>query len=305
MNKINKKRYIGQTYSIKNRFYRHKNELLKNKHHNTHLQNAWNKYGIENFEFIILEYCDIELLNEREIYWIKFYDSFNNGYNQTSGDIGCRGYKHTQSEIAKMISSRNPKVVIQLDMDLNIVKEWESASQASKTLGVYKNAIINCCQKKNNVKSVKGFVWVYKEDFDNIDYNYYLIKSISIPKKVGQFDSNFNLIKIWDSIHSISKEFPNSSGSISQVCNHKRNSYKGFIWLFVDNNGKPIDNYDYTKIKVKRTQKVAQYDTSDNLIYIYKSIRDSCNHTGFNKKSISNACNKNTIYKGFIWKYVD
>jgi len=45
LNKINKKRYIGQTYSIKNRFYRHKNELLKNKHNNTHLQNAWNKYG--------------------------------------------------------------------------------------------------------------------------------------------------------------------------------------------------------------------------------------------------------------------
>ena len=305
INKINNKRYIGQTYSIKNRFYRHKYELSNNKHHNAHLQNAWNKYGCDNFDFRVLEYCNIDLLNERETYWITYYDSFKNGYNQTSGDVGCRGYKHTQTEIAKMIKIQNPKAVIQMNTDLHIVKEWESASLASKTLKIYHQSIIDCCERKNNVKSVKGFIWIYKDDVDNIDYNYYLNKNISVSKKVGQFDKNMNLLKVCNSIYSIEKEFPNAGGSVSQVCNHKKNSYKGFIWAFVDDNGKPKDDYDYSTINVRQIRKIAQYDTNKVLIHIYNSIREVCKETGYYKKSISNACKNNTIYKNYLWKYID
>lgn len=50
-----------------NRHCRHFGELNRNVHNNKHLQNAWNKYGEESFEFNVLEYCDVELLNEREI----------------------------------------------------------------------------------------------------------------------------------------------------------------------------------------------------------------------------------------------
>ena len=43
------------------------------------------KYGIENFEFSIVEECDKSLLDDRECYWIRFYDSYNKGYNCTLG----------------------------------------------------------------------------------------------------------------------------------------------------------------------------------------------------------------------------
>jgi hypothetical protein len=43
------------------------------------------KYGINNFSFEILELCPRIKLNERERYWVKFYDSYYNGYNQTEG----------------------------------------------------------------------------------------------------------------------------------------------------------------------------------------------------------------------------
>ena len=41
------------------------------------------KYGLENFTFEVLEECDAAALNERELYWIRKYDSYNNGYNAT------------------------------------------------------------------------------------------------------------------------------------------------------------------------------------------------------------------------------
>ena len=44
------------------------------------------KDGLENFTFEIIEECkkDSQILNEREKYWIKYYDSFNNGYNSST-----------------------------------------------------------------------------------------------------------------------------------------------------------------------------------------------------------------------------
>lgn len=53
--------------------------------YNGHFYKALRKYGVENFTFQIIELCRQDELNEREIYWIKYYDSFNNGYNQTIG----------------------------------------------------------------------------------------------------------------------------------------------------------------------------------------------------------------------------
>ena len=71
-NKINGKIYIGQSNNIYKRWYSHKNSLRRNVHDNDYLQNAWNKYGEENFEFSIVEICenDVDVLNSREQFYI-------------------------------------------------------------------------------------------------------------------------------------------------------------------------------------------------------------------------------------------
>lgn len=83
-NLVNNKIYIGQSVRIEKRWEDHK--FYSGKEH-TALQAAFKKYGISNFSFEVIEECPKEILDEREIYWIKFYDSYNNGYNLTKGGM--------------------------------------------------------------------------------------------------------------------------------------------------------------------------------------------------------------------------
>lgn len=85
-NKVNGKVYIGQTrYTIEFRWRQH----LHKKDH-TYFHNAIRKYGTENFIVEILEECNYEDLNSREIYYISKFNSFKNGYNSTIGGDGNR-----------------------------------------------------------------------------------------------------------------------------------------------------------------------------------------------------------------------
>lgn len=80
-NLINHKVYIGQTNNLNRRFAEHKSMSQDKK--NKILYMAFKKYGIENFSFEEIEY--VENYNEREKFWIAYYDSYNNGYNMTEG----------------------------------------------------------------------------------------------------------------------------------------------------------------------------------------------------------------------------
>lgn len=83
-NKVNGKSYIGQTrYTIEFRWRQH-----QHKKDNTYFHNAIHKYGIQNFNVEVLEECDVEKLNSREIFYIAKYNTFKEGYNLTIGGEG-------------------------------------------------------------------------------------------------------------------------------------------------------------------------------------------------------------------------
>lgn len=103
INTANSKYYIGSTQeSFIKRWKHHVGSLRRGSHKNTHLQNAWNKYGEDNFIFTILETCEVENCLEREqIYLNKFLNE--NCYNMNPLATGpCL----TEENIKKQAESR-------------------------------------------------------------------------------------------------------------------------------------------------------------------------------------------------------
>lgn len=92
-NKINHKIYIGQSVNIAKRWKDHRTSYkdINDHSYNTHLYKSMRKYGLENFDFSIIEECLPNELNDKERYWISYYDSFFNGYNLTLGGDGSAG----------------------------------------------------------------------------------------------------------------------------------------------------------------------------------------------------------------------
>jgi len=77
LNKTNNKVYIGSSVNLKNREYKHFWMLKKNIHDNKFLQKSFNRDGLENFVFEVLENCDLNLLIDRENHYINDYKSNN------------------------------------------------------------------------------------------------------------------------------------------------------------------------------------------------------------------------------------
>lgn len=88
-NDVNNKVYIGQTKrSLDKRWEEHKKYALE-EDSQTKFYNAIKEIGVEHFELSLIEQVDsLQERNEREKYWITFYNSFENGYNSTRGG-GC------------------------------------------------------------------------------------------------------------------------------------------------------------------------------------------------------------------------
>lgn len=86
-NTITNECYIGASKNIQNRKYDHRTNYLNpnRKDYNTLIYQAMRKYGIENFNFEILEKCDISELNDKERYYVKIYSP---SYNITPGGKG-------------------------------------------------------------------------------------------------------------------------------------------------------------------------------------------------------------------------
>lgn len=135
LNLINGKLYIGQSTNLNKREYDHFRHLNNGNHPNPHLQFAFNKYGRDNFDFILITYCSEEELDELEQHYIAKYKTMdrNNGYNRDSG--GSFSRKLSDESIKKM----------------------------SKTLSVNKNSVgFYRVYKQGKKDSIQGFQWCYR-----------------------------------------------------------------------------------------------------------------------------------------------
>lgn len=126
-NTITGKYYIGSAVHISKRWNNHKYQLNKGTHYTKYLQNAWNKYGAQAFEFSILEKVDDKSnLIEREQYWIDILDPVKNGYNARCVAESNLGFTHSESA----------KIAIQEGNKGRVVSEETRARQSAAKKGV-------------------------------------------------------------------------------------------------------------------------------------------------------------------------
>ena len=200
-NQINGKCYIGQSIRIEERFKQHKKECYEpDRQGDKPLYQAFHKYGIENFSFDLVEKCLPEELDDKEVYWIKYYNSYYEGYNATLGGQGkCFEYKIffdawdeglSVSEIAKKYKV-SPTTVRNYLLNYENYSVKESNSRGGKL-----------AQAKNNLHSTI----------------------------VYQYDLNNNFIKEWPSKKEVQRQLKISPSSIAKVCQGERKTAGGFIW---------------------------------------------------------------------------
>lgn len=323
-NNINEKVYIGQSKDINIRWTKHKTELNANRHANKHLQGSWNKYGSDAFSFLILEECLESELNEKEKYYINFYDSFNKGYNLDKGGNGICGFKHTPEQILKMRKIQNPLIVLQFDFDFNFLNRFEGgSSHAKKELGYSKDCIDRCCMHKGTKIFYKDSYWVYEEEYldQNFSWEKYLNqipckiikqnKNIKQNKKICQYTKDRKLIKIWNSFTDI-ENAGFIRNQVNTICNKRRNkkTHRGYIWTYEDYDWKDgyFDNLEdsYSKSIESKRKKIKQLNDKKECIYIYNSLAEATLAMNLKTTScISRASKTGTKSAGYFWEYVD
>lgn len=145
------KKYIGQTTQIlEKRIKRHFCDSEKTDYH---FHRAIKKYGKENFIFGIVEECNLEELNSKEIYWIDVYDTFANGYNSDTGGLNGRLLsENTKEKIRNSLKNRTftPEHIEKIKKSLTgktLSQETRNKISQSKT-GKYRGPLSEEHKKK-------------------------------------------------------------------------------------------------------------------------------------------------------------
>lgn len=216
--------YIGQSINLKNREKQHKN--INESKKQIKLYRSFNKYGIINHKFEIIEYCKLEELDNKEIYWGNFYDVLNHGLNCKLGK--GRGLVSNDLKEKMKISNKRKKIkpVLQYDLHGNFIKKWDAIKDAEDYLKTENHTNISaCCLGKQ--KSAWGYIWKYQKG--PIETK---IKGIKHTLIVEQYDLEGNFIKEWESVKQIKEILGFAYSTIYECLNGKWKQTNGYIWKY-------------------------------------------------------------------------
>lgn len=197
-NDVNGKVYIGKTLNtVEARWKEHCYDKDRRKVENRPLYQAMNKYGLQHFSIETVEECKTNL-EEREVYWIKYYNSYigwpnSNGYNATLGGDG--------------------KPYINYDMIRELANTEKTQVEIAAIVGCNVDTVAKVCLQNNQ---------------ENYNYN----KRISIA--VYQKDKDGNIIAEYPTIKSAAEATLTSPSHIGQCCAGKRKTCGGYYWEYVN-----------------------------------------------------------------------
>lgn len=162
INLINGKFYIGSTSrEFYGRYKQHVNTFKNNKNYCKKLNNAFKKYGIENFEFTLLEITTKENVISTEQKYLDLGFDYNICLKANS-KLGC---KHSEETKNKLRSGNHinihKKKVVQYTLNGEKIRTFDSISEAALFLNINSyTSICGCCHNKRF--SAYGYRWCYK-----------------------------------------------------------------------------------------------------------------------------------------------
>ena len=199
-NLINGKVYIGKSNNIYRRIQAHLTSLRRKslKHENEHLINAWHKYGENSFEYIIVEECKFDELKEKELFYIKKYNSLdrNKGYNfRLDSKSGMIPLESTRKKYSEALHKRFSKQEERDKVSIRTSKFWKDNPDKKIQMAL-------------NVKKTK-----------QEKYRFF------------RMDEEENILEIFESVEEIINKYPQYKWqNIYSVCNGYKKRIYGFKW---------------------------------------------------------------------------
>lgn len=312
-NKINGKSYIGQTLQVDLRI-RFKNG--RGYRQQTIFFKAILKYGWENFTHEVLEVVATkELADEREQYYIKFYNTYVGvknawGYNATPGGDGGSGFIWA-------------KEVYQIDLDGTIVAAFESKMEASRqTQQAGTSGIALSCRNLARRTSY-GYYWCHAIDYEAfcIAFEQKKLKQLETARlrlelenqkafeaeerarqklqkhSICQFNSREELIAEYSSIAEAEAKTGIAHSGISLCCSGKAPSAGGYYWCFLQDKG----TISFSGLNPDYKKEVLQLDKDKNILARYANVLEAQKATGL--INIHSVCilNKFKSTGGYYW----
>lgn len=201
-NIVNGHVYIGSSIDMHRRHKEHMLDLKQNKHGNSYLQRAYNKYGEKSFTFEILEcVADKDLLRERESYYIHIKSDSVGVYNLTT-------------------STFQPKSCMKPIICLETQEIWDGISECSRELGVKVEHLSYCCRGIFN--SIRGRHYMYLSEYQSSseeDIKIWLSKPIGRRKEVICLETQ----EIFESTSQLARHLGVKTPSVITCCTFNKN----------------------------------------------------------------------------------
>ena len=210
-NQLNKHKYIGKTYlTIEERWKQHKKDAKKDDCLHHPLYAAINKYGIDNFIITLIE--ETENLEEREKYWIAYYNSYYDGYNATTGGDGRPYIKYSDEEI------------------INKYLETQSIQETAKYFQIGTDSV-SLRLKNNNIQVIPG------GNIYNPQRNWTAkkVQQLSLTEEYfNEFDSTIDAARYLVEQKITNSQLKHIVTNIGRCCKKQRKTAYGFIWKYIE-----------------------------------------------------------------------
>lgn len=324
--KANSKRYVGQSISLRERkvdFLRftqpYAGALINKarKHYNQPSQ--WN--------YDILEYCNTDVIDEREIQYISECKASDRkkGYNLADGGGGARGYRfsdeakkrlseirklqhHTEESKRKLSEAKKGKpqphfnkAIEQFSKDGEFIREWISVSEAAKVLNITLSCISNCLKGRYN--SAGGYKWLYKGANPTDEWKQQPIGQQS--KRILQIDKDTNkVIRIFEGIAQLVNITKLNKNSINNCLVGRQRQHGGYKWAW---EGTELNEEWISQTDEFTRGKILQVDLqTGEIIKVWIRINTAANTLGIEQANISACCRGLRNHAGgFKWEYAD